>query len=106
MSADFDTDLTIKGTKEELIGHKPVQPNLVYFKKDPQIQSLVSLRMADNAMTHQVYTLALSNSSGIKTKDAAKIDAALSAMKLAGNFSIMSEARTEARRYFEYEIDF
>ena len=88
------------------IGHKPTEPVLVYFKKDPQIQNLVALRMSDNEMTHQVYTLDLSNSSGIKVKDAAKIDASLSAMKVEGNFSISSEAQKEAHRIFEYEIDF
>ena len=62
--------------------------------------------MADNAMTHQVYTLVLCNSSGIKEKDAMKIDAALSAMKIDGNVSIASEAQREMRRIFEYEIDF
>lgn len=90
----------------ECLGHKPVEPTLVYFRRDPQIQSLVSLRMSDNAMTHQVYTLDLSNSSGIKVKDALKIDAALSSMKIAGNASVTSEAQSETRRIFEYEIDF
>ena len=90
----------------ECIGHKPVLPTLKYFRRDPQILSLVSLRMADNAMTHQVYTLELCNSSGIKEKDATKIDAALSAMKIGGNISITNEVHREMRRIFEYEIDF
>ena len=90
----------------EYIGHKPVEPTLLYFRKDPQIQSLVSMRMADNAMTRQVYMLDLSNSSGIKMKDAVKIDAAISAMKIEGNISITSEVQREMRRIFEYEIDF
>ena len=90
----------------ECIGHKPVAPTLKYFKKDPQIQSLIALRMADNGITHQVYTLVLSNSSGIKVKDAMKIDAALSAMKIYGDATVTSEAQSEARRFFEYEIDF
>lgn len=90
----------------EFIGHKPVEPVLVYFRKDPQIQSLVSLRMSDNTVTHQVYTLDLSNTSGIKVRDAAKIDAALTAMKIDGNATVISEAQNEARRLFEYEIDF
>lgn len=99
-------------SKEEIaaemtcIGHKPVEPALVYFKKDPQIQSLVSLRLSDNPITHQTYTLELSNSSGIKVKDAVKIDAAIYAMKLSGNVTVTSEAQSEARRIFEYEIDF
>lgn len=90
----------------DCIGHKPVQPTLVYFKNDPQIQNLVSLRLSDNAMTHQTYTLELSRSSGIKIKDAMKIDATLSAMRLEGNATVTSEAQNEARRVFEYEIDF
>ena len=90
----------------ECIGHKPTEPTLVYFKKDPQIQSLVSLRMADNAMTHQIYTLALSNSSGIKVKDAMKIDSALSMMRYSGEINVTNEAMSESCRYFEYEIDF
>ncbi len=90
----------------ECIGHTPVEPVLEYFKKDPQIRNLVSLRMADNALTHQSYTLALSNSSGIKVKDAIKIDMALETMKIAGNATVTSEAQSESRRYFEYEIDF
>lgn len=90
----------------QCLGHKPVAPTLRYFQKDPQIQSLVSLRMADNAMTHQVYTLKLSTSTGIKVKDAMKIDSALSAMKANGNVTITSEAQNEDMRIFEYEIDF
>ncbi len=90
----------------ECIGHVPKEPTLVYFKKDPQINNLVSLRMSDNAMTHQIYTLELSSSSGMKVKDAMKIDAALASMKLEGNATVTSEAQSEARRIFEYEIDF
>lgn len=88
------------------IGHKPKEPTLVYFRKDPQILNLVAMRMSDNPMTHQVYTLELSNSSGIKIKDALKIDAAMSAMKVKGNTTVTSEVQSEMRRIFEYEIDF
>ena len=90
----------------QFIGHKPIEPTLVYFKKDPQIQSLVALRMSDNAVTHQSYTLKMSNTSGIKAKDAASIDAALSSMKANIGVSVEKEAESENNRYFEYEIDF
>jgi len=90
----------------QFIGHEPKEPVLKYFRKDPQIQSLIFLRMSDNPMTHQVYTLKLFESSGIKEKDAGKIDAALSAMKFDGGFSVSSEVRREQRSFFEYEIDF
>lgn len=88
------------------IGHAPQKPTLQYFKKDPQIQNLIEMRLSDNPVMHQVYTLNLGNSSGIKEKDAAKIDASLSAMKIKGKATVTSEAQKEMLRLFEYEIDF
>lgn len=88
------------------IGHAPQKPSLQYFKKDPQIQNLIEMRMSNNPVTHQVYTLNLGNSSGIKEKDAAKIDASLGAMKVKGHANVVSEAQKEMLRLFEYEIDF
>ena len=92
--------------KMEFIGHEAQRPILKYFKKDPQIQTLVDLRMGDNTLKHQAYTLELSNSSGIKYEDALKIDAALKEMNASSKVSVVSEALNEARRIFEYEIDF
>lgn len=88
------------------IGHDPVEPLLKYFAKDPQIQDLVSMRMQNSGLMQHSYTLALDASSGLKEKDAAKIDAALAAMKIEGHTTVTSEAQSEARRVFEYEIDF
>ena len=90
----------------EFEGHAPIEPTLIYLKKETCIQMLISLRMGSNSMKHQKYTLKLSNSSGIKVKDAIKIDGALNAMKCAGSVTVASEAKKEADRYFEYEIDF
>ena len=60
----------------------------------------------DSALTQQRLMIKLSNSSGLKESDAVKIDAVLKGMKFAGNTTVQSEARNEARRYLEYEIDF
>lgn len=88
-------------------GHAPVAPELYYLQREPSIQSLITLRMdASSPISHQKYTLKLSNSSGIRMNDAAKIDAALKSMKFTGNTTVTSEAKNEARRFFEYEIDF
>lgn len=87
-------------------GHAPVAPQLHYLQRDPSIQSLIALRMSDNPVMHQKVTISLISSSGIKVKDAVKIDAALSSMKIIGNATVSSEAQSEARRYLEYEIDF
>ena len=88
------------------LGHLPKKPELNYFKKDPQIQRLVELRMSDNSITHQVFTLELSSSSGMKVSEAAKIDAALSGMKLKADATLTSKAQNEANSIFTYEIDF
>jgi hypothetical protein len=89
-----------------LPGHEPVQPTLVYLRKDPAIRSLIELRLSPNPITHQKLIVHLSNSSGMKESEAARIDAALGAMKCAGNASVVSEVQSESRRYLEYEIDF
>ena len=90
----------------EFEGHAPIEPTLVYLKKETSIQMLIALRMGSNSIKHQKYTLKLSNSSGIKVSDAIKIDGVLNAIKCAGDVTIVSEAQKEAERFFEYEIDF
>mgnify|MGYP002324700877 FL=1 len=91
----------------QCLGHAPIQPKLLYLRGEPSIQSLIALRMDENSQIfHQEFSLKLSNSSGIKEKDAVKIDAALKAMKISGNTTVVSEAQSESRRFFEYEVDF
>ena len=88
-------------------GHGPVEPQLRYMKYDPTISNLVEMRMnAQGALSHQTLTLKLSNSSGLKESEAAKIDAILKRLKCAGNLTVLSETKNEARRYLEYEIGF
>ena len=85
----------------DCIGHPPKEPKLVYFRKDPQIQNLVSMRMDDNTLVHQHYTLNLIESSGIKKADAVKIDAALGAMnKVKGTVLVTNEVEKEMQRVF------
>ena len=58
-------------------------------------------------------SLCLRMSKGTETKgpspfflnDAVKIAAALASMKYSSRASVASKAQSEARRYFEYEID-
>ena len=115
-SAKIDADHNIQSSSNTTVevaaemdcpGHAPIEPKLYYLQREPSIQSLIALRMdKDSPITHQKYTLKLSNTSGIKETDAVKIDAALKAMKLTGNTTITSEVRNESNRFFEYEIDF
>ena len=87
-------------------GHAPMEPKLHYLRKESSIQTLIAMRMSNNPMLHQKYTLQLSNSSGIRVSEAVKIDAALKSMKCSANAKVTSEAQSEAHRFFEYEIDF
>lgn len=91
----------------ECPGHDPVEPTIKYMKYDPNIQKLIEMRMDEKSpLKHQSLTIKLSNSSGLKESEAMKVDTILKGLKCAGNFTVLSEARNESRRYLEYEIDF
>lgn len=88
-------------------GHSPKRPELHYWEKDTKIQALVASRMdEDNPLMRKTYTFQMSQSSGMKANDAAKIDGVLKALKCTGNATLESEAQNESRRYLEYEIEF
>ena len=88
-------------------GHAPVRPELNYLKKEINIVNLIELRMDPfSPLQQQRFNLELINSSGIREKDAVKIDAMLKSMKISGNINFISEVQNEARRIMEYEIEF
>ena len=88
-------------------GHSPEEPQLYYFKHDPQIKRLIEMRMdSRNELTEQQIILKCSHSSGIKEKDALSIDAAFSALKVTNKTSFTTEAQNEVRQVFEYTIRF
>lgn len=88
-------------------GHPPIKPQLKYLQRDPSIQNLVAMRMDEmSPLMRERFMLNLSQSSGMKENDAVKIDAVLKGMKCSGNTTVASEAKNEARRYLEYEIEF
>ena len=87
--------------------HSPIKPKLKYLKKELCIQTLIAMRFDKNApLTHQKYTMNLSNTSGISIKDAIKLDAVIKDTNTSGNVSFTSIANNEAKSVFEYEIDF
>ena len=88
-------------------GHTPIRPELHYLKKDINITNLIEMRMNPlSPLQQQRLIIELSNSSGIKERDALTIDAALKALKISGNTTIVAEVQNEARRILEYAIDF
>lgn len=113
--AEADAEYSYSGTKFSKVelasemnftGHSPVRPQLKYLQRDPTIQTLVDMRMAENIPLRQTLMLKMSNTSGIKESDAVKIDAVLKGFKCNGNSTVENEAKTEARKYLEYEIEF
>ena len=91
----------------ECPGHAPIKPKLKYMKYDPSITGLVEMRMNESGpLLHQKLMIKLSNSSGLKEGEAAKIDVVLKGMKCTGNATVVNETQNESRRYLEYEIDF
>lgn len=88
-------------------GHAPCRPKLYYLQKDESVRNLIELRMdPDSPMTHQKLTIEFGNSSGIKLRDAVKIDGVLKGMKVSSQATVTSQAENEGRRFFEYEIEF
>ncbi len=88
-------------------GHSPIKPELHYLKNEININNLIEMRMDPlSPLQHQHFILEMSNSAGIRIKDAVKIDAILKAMKVTCKTTVESEAKKETRRILEYEIEF
>ena len=89
-------------------GHAPACPELLYFRNEPQILSLIEMRLCKtgNTLTEQHLSLSCMHSSGIKENTAASIETAFSSMKLGGASNFVQEAQNEVRQIFEYDIVF
>ena len=88
-------------------GHAPIRPELHYLKKEISIINLIEMRMDPlSPLQQQHISIEMINSSGMKVKDAGKIDAMFKAMKITGHAAILAEAQKEARRILEYDIEF
>ena len=88
-------------------GHAPIRPELRYLKKEISIINLIEMRMDPlSPLQQQRISIEMINSSGMKVKDAGKIDAMFKAMKITGHAAILSQAQSEARHILEYEIEF
>jgi len=108
--SDSDFSSIAIADEEEFSGHDtPVAPRLVYFKNESDIEKLIEMRMdtsKQNKIKSKTYTLQYNKSSGIKEKEAARIDAVLGQLKCGGTASISSEAQCESRTVLEYSIEF
>ncbi len=90
----------------DCVGHEPTEPKLVYLKGDPNIEAMIKMRMSKNAPIHQKVSINLMSMSGIKVKDAVKIDGALKALHFGADGAVQKVAQNEASSMLEYEIDY
>lgn len=87
----------------------PVEPQLVYFKNESDINALIKMRLDPangNSILSKTYRLQCSNSSGIKTSDAQKIEASLGGVGVGTQHSFASNAANENNTVLEYTIVF
>lgn len=109
-SINYSTDdfATIEVSAEmDCEGHAPVEPSLNFLKRDLSVQNLISMRMdTNNHFKHQKISIELANTSGIREKDAIKIDALLEQINISGGVTLTNETKQEERRFLEYEIFF
>lgn len=88
-------------------GKAPTEPVLKFWKNNIAINTLVKQRLSeDNPLTSKTYRLDYNTSTGIREKEAAKIDGALKALKFSGAGSISEEVKKENKKRFEFVIDF
>lgn len=92
----------------EFAGHNnPEMPELIYYKNDPDIESLIQLRMDEkNQVKSKSYTLKYNRKQDINLDAAIKIDLVLSKLSMAASASVKSEVEKENRMYMEYQIKF
>lgn len=87
-------------------GHAPTEPKLRYLKNEPDIKTLIDLRMSSNSINNRKVIIKLSKTLGMRQNDAVNIDGALKFMHITGNTTIANEYSDESRKFFQYEIDF
>ncbi len=94
-------------SEKDFKGHEAHKPELNYFKNEPDILYLIASRLDENnPIKYDKATFKYINSSGIKKKDAIKIEGVLKKLKLSGNASITNEVENEERILFEYQIEY
>ena len=88
-------------------GHQPFQPVLQYLKNDPAINSLISMRMAEEGdFQKQNLEIKLSDSSGLNKELSTKIDEVLSKFKFKLEASMTQQYKKESNSSLIYEIEF
>lgn len=107
VSASDLHELEVASEMEFAGNSEPERPNLVYFKNDSNIESLISMCLdGKNPPKSKTFTLSYNRASDLNIEAALKIDAVLDKLGLAATASVKSEVEKEKRMFMEYQIKF
>lgn len=90
-------------------GRKPVNPDLCWFSNDNNVLNLIKMRCSKNSQDDiSTYTIELSSSNAatMSVSAAAKIDSALSSLKVGANTSFSSNSEKEHNRKMYFKLEF
>lgn len=94
-------------SENRFVGHDhATRPELVYFKGEGTIESLINSRMGENRQTGKTLTIKYSRKTDLNMDKAAEIDNVLAKLKLNASASVKSEVEKENRMFLEFKVEF
>ena len=85
----------------------PVVPDVLYFRNESDIQSLIQMAMSNRSkITKRTYRMKASSSSGISMTEASNIGSSLKIIKIKAGNTFESRAKEESESLLEYTIEF
>lgn len=87
----------------------PEKPEVVYFKNESDIESLIRMRMDDSGMNDiisKTYTFEANKKSVMTKETALKIDSIIKKLKCSGNGTVSNKVESECRTVLEYVVEF
>ena len=96
-STDFDTNSQVT---------EPVLPEVIYFRNESDIDTLIQMAMSKNKLTKRTYKMKVSSSSGMSVSEAASISAAVKGVGLKGGATFDRSAKAQRNATLEYTIEF
>ena len=90
-------------------GRKPIKPDLCWFANDNNVLNLIKMRCSEDSQNDiSTYTIELSSSNAatMSISAAAKVDSALSCLKIGANTSFSSNSEKEHNRKMYFKLEF
>lgn len=90
-------------------GRKPVKPDLCWFANDNNVLNLIEMRCSESSQNEiSTYTIELSSSNAatMSISAAAKVDSALSSLKVGANISFSRDSEKENNRKMYFKLEF